>query len=370
MSDERRVAASLVSEITRTAEKIGRDVRLMEVCGTHTVELRRQGVHSLLPRGIRLISGPGCPVCVTPAGYIDNALALVRDGQATVATFGDMLKVPGSAGENLSAYSGTGRGQAGVLSAGACRHGARHERAPGLPGRRLRDNDPDHRLGPAGGPRPACDNLLLYTAFKTVPPALRFLLSNPEHGIDGFILPGHVSVIIGEEAYALLAEAGGRPGVITGFEALDMLLGILMLLRQVLRGEHKVENAYTRAVRPGGNPRARAVAEEALEPRDELWRGLGVVPGAGLGLRPRLAGADAEKVLGLPPARDVEPPGCLCARVVAGHGEPPAVRALRQALHSGGPRRTVHGFLRRHVLSLLPLRGGPVSRADGWGVDR
>jgi len=322
MSDERRLADSLVSEIEHTAEKIGRGVRLMEVCGTHTVELRRQGIHSLLPAGIHLISGPGCPVCVTPSGYIDNALALVTQGRATVATFGDMLKVPGTSGESLSAFMGTGRVRL-VYSprelVGMARevHGPLVFLAVGF-----ETTIPTIVSALLEARIEGRRNLLLYTAFKTVPPALRFLLANPEHGIDGFILPGHVSVIIGPEAYALLTEPEGRPGVITGFEGLDMLLGMLMLLRQILKGDHRVENAYPRAVKPGGNPRARAVAERLLEPRDETWRGLGVIPGSGLGLRPDFADADAEKSLELPPAKDSEPPGCLCARVVSGMATP------------------------------------------------
>ena len=169
-------------------------------------------------------------------------------------------------------------------------------------------------------------NLFLYTAFKTVPPALRFLLSNPEHGIDGFLLPGHVSVIIGAEAYTFLDQPGGRPGVITGFEALDMLLGILMVLRQIEKGVSRVENAYPRAVKPGGNPRACDLMARALEPRDEPWRGMGVIPGAGLGLISALAAADAEKVFSLPPARDFEAPGCICSRVITGMATPPQCR--------------------------------------------
>jgi hydrogenase expression/formation protein HypD len=129
-------------------------------------------------------------------------------------------------------------------------------------------------------------------------------------------------VIIGEEPYRFLEQPGGRPGVITGFEGNDMLLGILMLLRQVRRGERKAQNAYPRAVKPDGNPRARALVESALEPRDESWRGLGVIPGGALGLRRHLADADAEARFALPPARNVEPPGCLCSRVVAGMAIP------------------------------------------------
>jgi hydrogenase expression/formation protein HypD len=322
MSDERRLADELVAQIGREAHDIGRGVRLMEVCGTHTVELRRQGIHSLLPPEISLVSGPGCPVCVTPSGYIDNALALAAERRATVATFGDMLKVPGTSGRSLSQYSGSGdvrlvyspRELVGMARAV---HGPLVFLAIGF-----ETTTPTIVSALLEAREQGVRNLLLYTAFKTVPPALRFLLANPQHGIDGFILPGHVSVIIGPEAYGLLEEPGGRPGVITGFEPLDMLLGILMLLRQIRKGERKVENAYPRAVKPGGNPRARALSDRTLEPRDEIWRGLGVIPGAGLGLRPELADADAEKALTLPPAADAEPAGCLCARVVAGMASP------------------------------------------------
>jgi hydrogenase expression/formation protein HypD len=322
MSDERRLADSLVAEIARSASAIGREVRLMEVCGTHTVALRRQGIHSLLPRNVTLVSGPGCPVCVTPTGYVDNAVALVEQGRATVATFGDMMKVPGSSGESLGAVAGGGRVRL-VYSPSELPAMARSVKGalvflavgfettiPVVVSALLEAREQGIR------------NLLLYTAFKTVPAALRFLLANPAHGIDGFLLPGHVSVIIGPEAYALLEEPGGRPGVITGFDALDMLLGIRMVLRQVERGTSKVENAYPRAVKSGGNARAQDVTRSALEPRDDPWRGLGVIPGASLGLRPEYADADAEKALSLPPMQNHEPPGCICAQVVAGMTTP------------------------------------------------
>ena len=323
MSEERDLASALVAEIEKTAAGIGRPVRIMEVCGTHTVELRRQGIHSLLPAGIALVSGPGCPVCVTPAGYVDNALALAESGRAVIASFGDMLKVPGSSGRALTSLSAAGRARL-VYSPTELVEIAR---AAGVPvvflavGFETTIPTIISVLQEAQGS--GIDNLFLYTAFKTVPPALRFLLANPAHGIDGFLLPGHVSVIIGAEAYEFLEEPGGRPGVITGFEALDMLLGILMILRQVRDGKQRVENAYPRAVRTGGNPLARALMESMLEPRDETWRGLGVIPGAALGLRPALAGRDAAKVFSLPAAVDAEAPGCICARVVAGMATPP-----------------------------------------------
>ena len=147
-------------------------------------------------------------------------------------------------------------------------------------------------------------------------------MSNPEHGIDGFLLPGHVSVIIGAEAYAILEKPGGRPGVITGFAAIEMLLGILMIMRQLAAGRRIVENAYPHAVRPEGNTRAQELMARMLKPRDEAWRGLGVVPGAALGLRPELEDADAARIFSLPAAADFEVPGCICSRVVAGMALP------------------------------------------------
>jgi hydrogenase expression/formation protein HypD len=323
MSDERELASSLVAKIEAAAARLGRTVRLMEVCGTHTVELRKQGIHSLLPESINLVSGPGCPVCVTPSGYIDNALALVERKKVVVATFGDMMKVPGTSGRCLSSLGGTGR----VRLVYSPRELIAMAESTSLPVVFLavgfETTIPVVISALLEARDKGITNLFLYTAFKTVPPALRFLLANPAHGIDGFILPGHVSVIIGEAAYGFLEQNGGRPGVIAGFEGLDMLLGILALMRQIEKRESRVENAYARAVKKDGNPRAQELIASALEPRDDQWRGLGAIPGGGLGLRPSLAAHDAEKAFGLPAAMDIEPPGCLCARVIAGMATPP-----------------------------------------------
>ncbi|HEY9594487.1 MAG TPA: hydrogenase formation protein HypD [Spirochaetia bacterium] len=322
MSDERRLADALVRGIAADAAAIGRPVRIMEVCGTHTVELRKQGIHSLLPRTITLVSGPGCPVCVTPSGYVDNAILLVTRFDATVATFGDMLKVPGASGDSLATLTGTGRVKVvysphDLIGIASSTHGPLVFLAVGFETTIPVIVSALHEARDRG-----IANLFLYTAFKTVPPALKFLLSNPAHGIDGFLLPGHVSVILGTEAYGFLEESGGRPGVVTGFEALDMLGGIYMLLRQIARGERRVENAYPRAVRPEGNPRARRIMEESLVPRSDPWRGLGVIPGGALALNESFAAFDAERVFSLPPMTDVEAPGCICARVVAGMAVP------------------------------------------------
>jgi hydrogenase expression/formation protein HypD len=320
---EKALARDLVAEIGAVTRAIGRPVRLMEVCGTHTVELRKQGIHSLLPSDIQLISGPGCPVCVTPSGYIDHALQLAADGRAVVATFGDLMKVPGSSGRTLASLSSSGR----VKMVYSPRELSEIAAASSLPVVFLavgfETTIPTIVSALLEARERGLRNVMLYTAFKTVPRALQFLLSGPGHGIDGFILPGHVSVIIGSDAYAFLQQNSGRPGVITGFEGLDMLVGVLALLNLVKRREHRVVNAYPRAVTAAGNERALQLISRNLEPRDDAWRGLGSIPGASLGLVDRLADCDAEKVLDLPPPRDEEPPGCLCSKVIAGLATPP-----------------------------------------------
>jgi len=322
MSDERGLAASLVAQIQSVAGRIGRPVNIMEVCGTHTVELRRQGIHSLLPTDIHLISGPGCPVCVTPSGYVDNAIRLVRDQRVMVATFGDMLKVPGRDGESLSSFVSTGLVKLLYSPHDMISLAEEHDGPVVFLAVGFETTTPTIVASYREARERGLRNFHLYTAFKTVPEVLQFLLADPSNTIDGFLLPGHVSVIIGERAYSFLQRPEGRPGVIAGFDALDMLLGILILLRLIEKKEHRVENGYPRAVRPEGNPRAREVVERALYPRSDAWRGLGAVPGASLGLRPELAENDAEKVFSLPPAVDVEPPGCLCSKVIAGRASP------------------------------------------------
>jgi hydrogenase expression/formation protein HypD len=319
---EKELAASLLSEIEKTVEGLGRTVRIMEVCGTHTVELRRQGIHGMLPEDITLISGPGCPVCVTPTGYIDNAISLARSGKALVASFGDMLRVPGSGGETLASLGSTGAVKL-VYSPAELPALARAESRPVVfLGIGFETTIPTVISSLASALSSGVRNLLLYSAFKVVPPALHLLTESPERRIDGYLLPGHVSIILGPEPYGFLSEPGGIPGVITGFDGLDMLLGVLKLVRQVARGENRVENAYPRAVKPGGNPRARALMEEMLEPRDARWRGLGVIPDSGLFLRPALAEFDAEKVFGLPEVTDADDPRCLCPRVISGEAVP------------------------------------------------
>ncbi len=321
---ERAVARELSARAAEAAARLDRQVRIMEVCGTHTVALRKCGIPSLLPANVTLVSGPGCPVCVTPTGYIDNALLLVERHRAVVATFGDMLRVPGSDGRSLASH----------VAGGAVRIVYSPSQLPGL----AAEADPRPVVFLGIGfettiPTVASvfleawergiSNLYLYTAFKTIVPALEALLALPDSRIDAFLLPGHVSTVIGSSAYRLLERPGGAPGVVAGFEPVEMLAAIALALRQVAAGQRRIENAYARAVRPDGNPRARELMDRLLEPGDELWRGLGMIPRSGRRLRQRYGPMDAAAAFGLAPLRAGDPPGCLCGRVIRGASRPP-----------------------------------------------
>ncbi len=318
----KRQAEPIVKDIQRCARQINKEIRIMEVCGTHTVCLRKAGIHSLLPENVSMVSGPGCPVCVTPTGYIDNAIAIAVEHRALVATFGDMLKVPGSKKTTLSHYSASDDLRI-VYSPNEI---SQIQQTTGRPvvflGIGFETTVPAIAAVFLRAAQAECRNLYLYTAFKTVPAALEALLAMPGNAIDGFLLPGHVSVVIGPHAYNGLQRPSGVPGVIAGFEPLDMLWGISRLLALIRDGKRCVVNAYPRAVRPEGNPRARAFVEALLEPCDELWRGLGIVPASGLRLRHKYRHFDAAAVLGLPPAENHEPSGCLCAQVLIGGANP------------------------------------------------
>jgi len=327
-----RIARRITDDIRRLAGRIPRRVRIMEVCGTHTVSLRRSGIHSLLPENVSLISGPGCPVCVTPTGYIDNALRLADEKDVLIATFGDMLKVPGREGRSLSDLASERRVRILYSPAELPRLASETNGPVVFLGIGFETTIPTVASVFLQARRSEISNLYLYTAFKTVPGALKALLADPEHRIDGFLLPGHVSVIIGRRAYLFLERQGGVPGVIAGFEPVDMLLGISRLLAQLASsregartesGYPRVENAYPRAVREDGNGKARAVMDELLEPRDDRWRGLGMIPASGMGLRPEHRALDAAVVFGLPEPESYDPPGCLCARVIQGKAVPP-----------------------------------------------
>lgn len=314
-----KLAGKLLAEIARLAS--GRRFSFMEVCGTHTVSIARSGLKSLLPGSVRLVSGPGCPVCVTPQSEIERAIGATRLEGVTLTTFGDMLRVPGLDGSLETARS-AGADVRVVYSPREALDLAR-----GNAGRQVlfvgvgfETTIPAFAAAVAAARAEGLKNFSILNSFRLVPPALRAVLeAGPS--LDGFILPGHVSVILGAVPYSFLAEAG-KGAVIAGFEPLDVLLAVRMLLEGVAGGCPRVELAYRRAVRPGGNPQARELIDRVFQPADAEWRGLGRLPGSGLAFRGGFAEFDAAARFGLETPEAPEPAGCRCAEVLLGKTAP------------------------------------------------
>jgi len=300
-------------------------IRLMEVCGTHTVSISRAGIRGVLPKGIELLSGPGCPVCVTPQEEIKQAMDLAREKETVLLTFGDLMRVPTRYGsfETLKAEGSDIRVIFSPFDAIRI--------AEENPGKRVvffsvgfETTAPAVAATIVEAKKWGLKNLFFLSAHKLIPPALRALLEGRRVLIDGFILPGHVSVIIGRKPYEFIPRDFGIPCVITGFEPQDILEGILMLLKQKREKRAEVQIQYKRAVRPEGNPRARALMEEVFEERDSRWRGLGLIPLSGLGLRENFKEMDAQRVFDLKDPEPIpDPPNCKCAEILQGLLKPP-----------------------------------------------
>lgn len=310
------LARGLIESIQALAPE---SATLMEVCGTHTVAIARNGIRGLMPEGVRLASGPGCPVCVTSNHDIDKVIALARVPEVTIATFGDMTRVPGSS-SSLLAEQAAGRSVEIVYSP--------------LDALRLAQENPDRQIVFVGvgfetttplvamavkrAKAMGLKNFTVYGAHKNMPGALEVIINDPALKLDALILPGHVSTIIGAEPYRFLAEKYGIPGVITGFEPVDVLQGIAMIMRQLHEGRADIEIAYARGVMPEGNPVALAAIDEVFETCSATWRGLGEIPGSGYRIREEFADFDAMRRF-QPDVEEVrEHKGCRCGDVLRG----------------------------------------------------
>lgn len=312
----------------RLAGRIGKlaaaPTAIMEVCGTHTMAIARFGIRSLLPPQVRLISGPGCPVCVTSQTDIDRMVAVSRLPEVVFCTFGDMVRVPGSKGSLAQARAGG----ADVRVVYSCLDAV--DLAAGLPGKKIvfagvgfETTSPTAAAAVLEAERRGLENFLVYPAFKLVPPALELVLSSPMVRIDGFLLPGHVSSIIGRRAYGFVASKHGRPGVIAGFEPLD-ILGAIALILEMTTGltPPGIRNEYARGVPEEGNPEALRILGKVFEPDDSEWRAIGRVPDSGLAFRKEYRRFDASAAFD--PGRDAapEPQGCRCGEVMMGAVQP------------------------------------------------
>lgn len=320
---ERRAVSGLLAAIREEAEALGRRVTLMEVCGTHTHSVGKAGLRRLLPEQVRLISGPGCPVCVTPVGYLDRAVALARRPDVLVCTFGDLVRVPSST-TSLEKARAEGGSVRVVYSPRDCLEIARDN-----PGRTVvflavgfETTAPTIAGALAEAEARGLGNFLILPGNKVIPPAMEVLVRDAELDLDGFLLPGHVSVITGWHAFRFLAERHRLAGAVVGFEPADILRGVLELVRQQRKPEKEVANLYGRVVSAEGNPTARAVVDRFMAPATTAWRGFGEIPGSGLLLRPEWAHRDASAIpVELPEPR--EPAGCRCGEVLRGLVDPP-----------------------------------------------
>lgn len=296
----------------------------MEVCGTHTVAIFRSGLHSLLPDEIIHLSGPGCPVCVTHDSEVALFLELAARDDVIIATFGDLMRVPGPNGGNLKAAQAEGARVSIVYSP-----------ADAI---KLAQENPDSKVVFLGvgfettaptvaatiqmAQKVGVDNLLILSFHKLVPPAIAALGADPEIALDGLIMPGHVSTILGLEPYRFIAQDLGLPAVVTGFDPLDILQSLLEIIRQRNEGRAEVVNLYTRAVDDEGNPKAKAFLDEVFVTTDALWRGIGPIPKSGLAISEKYEQFDAMKQLGLE-LKDVKPlAGCRCGDVLKGKMAP------------------------------------------------
>ena len=309
-----KLARGLIETIHRLAPE---HATLMEVCGTHTVAIARNGIRDLMPEGLRLASGPGCPVCVTCNRDIDTVIALARIPNVTITTFGDMTRVPGST-SSLLAEQAAGRSVEIVYSPlDALAFAKAHpEREVVFVGVGFETTTPLVAMAIKRARAMGLSNFTVFAAHKNMPGALELLVGDPTLELDALILPGHVSTIIGAEPYRFLAEKYGIPGVITGFEPVNVLQGIAMLVRQLHEGRAEIEIAYARGVMPEGNPVALAAIDEVFETCTATWRGLGDIPGSGYRIRDEFANFDAVRRFepDVEPTRD--PKGCRCGDVL------------------------------------------------------
>jgi hydrogenase expression/formation protein HypD len=320
------VSESRATELTRQIEAICADldkVQIMEVCGTHTVSIFRSGIRSLLPAHVRLVSGPGCPVCVTAQRHIDAGIELAARDEVIIATYGDMVRVPGRLG-SLETMRARGASVRVVNSARTALELARAN--PTRPVVFLavgfETTAPATAAVVIEAAETGVDNFSVLVSHKLVIPAMTALLQEGDVPLDGFLCPGHVSVIIGVQAYRPIVERFGKSCVVTGFEPEPILSGLLCLLQAIAAGRPVLDNAYERVVRDEGNPVARKLLDRVFVPTDTVWRALGTIPASGLALAADYERFDAEKRFGIELGDDEDPQGCRCGEVIQGKVEP------------------------------------------------
>ena len=309
--------------IDTACEALGRQINIMEVCGTHTVSIFRNGIRSILPGNLKLLSGPGCPVCVTDQGYIDAVLRLADRDDCLIATYGDMIRVPGKDGSLETKQAKTNIRI--VLSSEDALQLAKDN-----PGKTVvfvavgfETTAPATAVGVKEAAAGAIDNFRILSGHKLVVPAMRALLSEKNHNINAFLCPGHVSAIIGYGAFAEIVEDFDRPCVVAGFEPVQIIEGLCEICRQLSAGKAELKSMYSAVVTEKGNIAAHQIVDECFEPVDGYWRGLGEIQKSTLKLKDKYGRFDAFRRFDISEEPSEEIKGCRCGEVLCGLIDPP-----------------------------------------------
>jgi hydrogenase expression/formation protein HypD len=317
---DERIARSLAAEIQQRAV---RHWVLMEICGGQTHTIMRYGLDELLPGEVELVHGPGCPVCVTPLETIDKAIELAGRPDVTLVSYGDMLRVPGSNSDLFHAQANGSDVRVVYSPLEALKIARSHpDRKVVFLAIGFETTAPANAMAVWQARREGLANFFMLASHVLVPPAVRLLLCSPDNRVQGFIGPGHVCTVMGCRQYEDLVRDFRVPIVVGGFEPVDLLEAILMLVNQLERGEARLENQYVRSVTRPGNVPAQQMVERVFEVADQKWRGLGVIPQSGLRLRPEFAAHDAERIFGTAEIQVEEPAECISAQVLKGLKKP------------------------------------------------
>lgn len=316
------LARRLCSEIERLSQ--GQSLKIMEICGGHTHTIYKHGIEDVLPPNIDMVHGPGCPVCVLPMGRIDDAIAIARQPGVIFTTFGDMMRVPGSRGSLLDAKA-EGADVRFVYSPLDALKIAQQNPAKQVVffGIGFETTAPSTAVTLLRAQAEKIKNFSVFCNHVLVIPAIRSILDSPDMRLDGFLGPGHVCMVIGMHPFNFVARDYCRPVVLSGFEPLDIIQSVYMVVKQLAEGRREVENQYARVVRPEGNPKALAAMDQTMELRPFFeWRGLGIINQSALKLRSEFAEWDAELRFEVPGIRVADPPACQCGEVLKGALKP------------------------------------------------
>lgn len=324
--------------LEQLSSKCNKEITIMEVCGTHTMSIFKSGVRGLLPKNIKLISGPGCPVCVTPQGYIDSAIEISKRDDVIITTFGDLMKIPGTK-SNLQKEKAQGRDIRIVYSPLQSLDIAKENQDKEVVflGVGFETTAPILALSVFNAKKQNINNYSLLHSIKTMPQAMKALVIDEELKVDGFLCPGHVSTIIGAKPYEFLSRDYNLPLVIAGFESTDIVAGIYTLVEMINNKEYEVKNIYNRLVKYEGNEKALNIIDEVFVSCSSAWRGLGSIENTGFKLKEEYKRFDVQNKLNIKMIESDPPKGCLCGEILKGIKNPTDCRLFEKVCNPQNP---------------------------------